>query len=130
MLIFNWQAPPFAERRARQALALGLDLPELARDHLGADLTFADSPYPPGASIYLGDAFWRSYDMAQAARLLDAADIVPSSEDEAPTEDSAAAEDELGSAEFSLLVEDSRAVAKPGKGDRHSVGRAWIPCAN
>jgi len=107
MLIFNWQAPPFAERRARQALALSLDLPELLRRHLGADVTFADSPYPPSASVYLSQAFWHSYNPAQAASLLDAAGIIPSSEDEAPAGDSAAAEDAVNGAGFSLLVEDA-----------------------
>ena len=61
MLIFNWKEAAFSERRLRQALSLSLDLPELVRKNLGADVTYADSPYTPGSSVYLPNAFWHSY---------------------------------------------------------------------
>ncbi len=69
-LIFNWADSPFAERRLRQALSLGLDMPTLIEAHFSGDAIFADSPYPPGSSVYRGQAFWTTQDLSQAETLL------------------------------------------------------------
>jgi len=105
MLIFNWKEVPFAERRLRQALSLSLDLPELVRKHLGADVTYADSPYSPGSSVYLPQAFWHSYDLAQARALLDAAGIFAAETVDTSADADSAEADTVG-ARFSLLIED------------------------
>lgn len=104
MIIFNWKESIFAERRLRQALSLSLDVPELVRKNLGAEVAYADSPYPPGSSVYGPNPFWLAHDLEQALALLDAARIVPSESD--PESESNAAN---GSAmQFSLLIEDSK----------------------
>ena len=52
LIMFNWKETIFAERRLRQALSLSLDVPELLRKNLGAEVAYADSPYAPGSSVY------------------------------------------------------------------------------
>lgn len=102
-LIFNWKETHFAERRLRQALSLSLDVRELVATQLGADATYADSPYTPGSSVYLPHPFWHSHDIVQARALLDAAGFFAAGA-EATEPDS---EDlEGAAARFSLLVED------------------------
>lgn len=104
MILFNWKESVFAERRLRQALSLSLDVPELVRKNLGAEVAYADSPYPPGSSVYRPNPFWLAHDLEQALALLNAARIVPSESD--PESESSAAD---GSAtQFSLLIEDSK----------------------
>ena len=109
MLIFNWEEAPFGERRLRQALSLSLDLPDLIQRHLGADATYADSPYSASASVYLPHPFWHSQDVAQARALLDAAGLYSSGDGEAETNtestDPGAEGDRL-----SLLIEDRGAL--------------------
>ncbi len=107
MLVFNWKEAAFAERRLRQALSLSLDLPELVRTHLGAAVTYADSPYTPGSSVYLPQAFWHTYDLVQARALLDAAGIFAAEAVDTATDADAAEADSIG-ASFSLLIEDTR----------------------
>ncbi|MDE2776873.1 MAG: ABC transporter substrate-binding protein [Chloroflexota bacterium] len=109
MLIYNWNDARVAERRVRQALALSLDLPKLVHKHFGADVTYADSPYTPGSSIYLPHAFWHSQDLEQARALLSATGIFPASASE---EDAAADADDNGDTEtlLSLLIEDAPAL--------------------
>lgn len=106
MLVFNWKEASFAERRLRQALSLSLGAPELVGSRLGAEATYADSPYTPGSSVYLPNPFWHSHDIAQARALLEAANILPA--DDGATETDAESAD-LGSVAtpFSLLVEDT-----------------------
>ncbi len=99
MLIFNWKEALLAERRVRHALALSLDLPYLARKNFGADVTYADSPYTPGSSVYMPQEFWQTFDIAQARALLDAAGLLAA---EADAADAGAAE-----AGYRLLIEDS-----------------------
>ena len=70
MLIFNWKDRPFGERRVRQALSLALDSPQLVAQTLGADATYADSPYPPGHSAYLPNPAWTQHDLVEAQGLL------------------------------------------------------------
>ena len=106
MLIFNWEEAPFAERRLRQALSLSLDLPDLIERNLGANATYADSPYSAGASVYLPHPFWHSQDSAQARALLEAAGLLSSGEGEAET-NTASTDPGAGGARFSLLIEDT-----------------------
>ena len=107
MILFNWKEAPLAERRARQALSLSLDMPSLIHKHLGADLIYADSPYPPSASIYRPHAFWTTFDMAQARTLLEAAGISQPNADATPASEGAATERVMTDIELSLLVEDT-----------------------
>ena len=106
MLIFNWNEARFAERRVRQALSLSLDAPELLRKHLGDAVTYADSPFTPGSSVYMPHDFWHSHDIAQARALLDAAGILPAGDDDSDSDidgDDVDAADAL----LSLLIEDT-----------------------
>lgn len=107
MIIFNWKAMSFAERRLRRALSLSLDAPELARQHFGAAVAYADSPYAPGSSVYRPNAFWTTHDFEQARTLLEAARIAPGSGDDAASE-SGASDAVVSDARFSLLVNDSK----------------------
>lgn len=100
MLIFNWKEAIFAERRLRQALSLSLDLPAMIGRLGVADLTYADSAYTPGSSVYRSHPFWTAYDIGQARALLDAAGILT-----AASEAEANVDDALH-AQFSLLIED------------------------
>ncbi len=113
-LIFNWKEPPFAERRLRQALSLSLDLPKLIETLARADVTYADSPYTPGASIYRSHAFWTRHDIAQARTLLEAADMLVDSEDEATAETAAMTR-------FTLLIEDE----PPGPQLARQIATQW-----
>lgn len=115
MLIFNWKEAAFAERRLRQALSLALDLPAMISNHLGSAVTYADSPYPPGSSVYTPHPFWTSYDEGQAAALLDAADTRSTAEEGAPAADGA---NVLG---FSLIIED----AAPIRNLAEAVAAQW-----
>lgn len=72
VLIFNWTEAPFEERRVRQALSLGLDMPQLVESRFGSAASYADSPYVPGSSVYQPQGFWTTYDPAQARTLLSA----------------------------------------------------------
>jgi peptide/nickel transport system substrate-binding protein len=121
MLIFNWKETPLAEKRLRQSLSLSLDVPELVQKHLGADVAYADSPYPPSSSIYLTQPFWRSYDIAHARTLLDAAGIFPSNEDEAPATEANSASDVSTSKSLSLLIEDTA----PMRNLAHDIAAQW-----
>lgn len=104
MLIFNWKEASFTERRLRQALSLSLDVPELVARHMGVEVTYADSPYTPGSSVYLPHSFWRSHDIAQARALLEAAGIFAVGAE--ATESNADSDDiERAAARFSLLIE-------------------------
>lgn len=105
MLIFNWKEAQLAERRVRQALSLSLDAPNLVRSHLGAAVTYADSPYTPGSSVYLSHAFWRGYDLAQARALLDAARIV-AGDDVVEDNDTDTDDAESSGSLLALLIED------------------------
>jgi len=105
MLIFNWKEANFAERRLRQALSLGLDTPTLVARRLGAEVTYADSPYTLGSSVYQPHPFWHSYDIAQARTLLEAAGIFPAGDDATETA-AASAELDAVDTQFSLLLED------------------------
>ena len=109
MLIFNWEEAQLAERRLRQALSLSLDVPALTAKHLGADATYADSPYTPGSSVYLPQAVWHSVDLVHAQTLLDAAGISPAGES-AEESDADAADADSSAARLSLLVEDRPAL--------------------
>lgn len=109
MLIFNWEEAPFAERRLRQALSLSLDLPDLIQRHLGADATYADSPYSASASVYLPHPFWHSQDVAQARALLDAAGLYSSGDGEAETNTESTDPGAEG-LRLSLLIEDRGAL--------------------
>ena len=104
ILIFNWQDKPFQERRVRQALALSLDLPQLAQIHLGSAAVFADSPYILGSSAYRPSSFWGIHDLERASALLEAADIAPSLSDAGPADADEA--QEPGSS-YNLLVSES-----------------------
>ncbi len=73
MLLFNWQAAPFADRHLRQALSLSLDVPSLIAQALGSAATYADSPFPPGFSAYLPHPDWTHFDLAGAQAALAAA---------------------------------------------------------
>ena len=108
MLIFNWDDARVAEWRVRQALALSLDLPALVNKHFSADVTYADSPYTPGASIYMPHAFWQRKDLEQARVFLGAAGLFSASADEA---DTAAGADDADATEtrLNLLIDDSSA---------------------
>ena len=101
VLIFNWKDRPFGERRARQALALSLDLPDLAQRHFGATAVHADSPYILGSSVYQPNAFWHTFDLEHARTLLASAELAPAADDS----DSEEAAD--GPASYRLLVENS-----------------------
>ncbi len=105
MLVFNWKEASFAERRLRQALSLSLDLPELVSRHLGAEVTYADSPYTPGSSVYHSHPFWHSHDVTQARVLLEAAGISPADDDATDTDAETADPGSVGTP-FSLLLED------------------------
>lgn len=105
ILIFNWIDTPLAERRIRQALSLGLDVPEIVQAHLGAKATYADSPFVPGSSAYQPNAFWTTFDPAQARALLNAAEAqATEGEDEEDSEGSKSTET---SRKFRLLIEDA-----------------------
>ena len=99
MLIFNWKEAQFAERRLRQALSLSLDVPATIQDLALPDITYADSPYPPGSSVYQPQEFWLRHDPAQARALLEAARIPPASDSQADDGDSR-------EMRFRLLIED------------------------
>ena len=103
MLIFNWKEAGFAERRLRQALSLSLDVPESVGTRLGAAVTYADSPYTPGSSVYRPHPFWHSHDITQARALLEAAGVVPAVDGESETDAKPADLDTAGRA-FSLLI--------------------------
>ncbi|MYD11040.1 MAG: hypothetical protein F4X02_13485 [Chloroflexi bacterium] len=81
VLIFNWKDTPFGERRARQALALSLDLPGLAQRHFGAAAVHADSPYILGSSVYQPNFFWHTFDVDEARTLLASAELAPAPDD-------------------------------------------------
>lgn len=102
ILIFNWNVEPFAERRLRQALSLSLNVPQLVAAHLESAATYADSPYPPGAAAYQPQAFWNTYDPAQAQSLLDDAAATEGAADNSDA-DSTGADAWPG---FTLLLED------------------------
>ncbi len=104
VLIFNWSDSPFTERRVRQALALSLDLPQLAQAHAGAAAVLADSPYILGSSVYQPSAFWHTYDLEKANTLLAAVELAPSAATAGDTDDE---EDPEQIAPYRLLVEDS-----------------------
>ncbi len=119
ILIFNWIDTPFGERRIRQALSLGLDVPELVQTHFGAAATHADSPYVPGLSIYQPHPFWTTYDMAQANALLASAALVSGERD---AEESTVSEPTAQpTARFSLLIEDSHAL----RGMANAIVSQW-----
>ena len=107
MLIFNWKETIFADRRLRQALSLSLDVPELIRKSLGADVAYADSPYAPGSSVYRPNPLWLAHDLDQALALLDAAQIAPVVPDESDPESDPNDAVNPG-ARFSLLIEDTK----------------------
>jgi peptide/nickel transport system substrate-binding protein len=109
MIIFNWNETIFAERRLRQALSLSLDVPDLIRQHLSAEVAYADSPYAPGSSVYRPNAFWTAHDLEQALALLDAAGISRHTENE---RDPDAAETPAPATRFSLLIEDTKPLKK------------------
>ena len=102
ILIFNWNVEPFAERRLRQALSLSLNVPQLVAAHLESAATYADSPYSPGSAAYQPQAFWNTYDPAQAQSLLDDAAANEGAADNADA-DSTGADAWPG---FTLLLED------------------------
>ena len=107
ILIFNWDDSDekiFADRRTRQALALGLDQQQLVQRHFASNAAFADSPFVPGSWAYQPNPVWASVDAVQAAKLLKSAGI--------GQPDSAAdtADDLETLPAFSLLVEDVPAL--------------------
>ncbi len=103
MILFNWRESIFAERRLRQALSLSLDVPELIRKNLGAEVAYADSPYTPGSSVYRPNPFWLHHDLDQALALMEAARIVPRESDQ----ESNASDAVDPGLRFSLLIEDT-----------------------
>lgn len=104
ILIFNWNDSPFEERRVRQSLALGLDLPRLAQAHYGTRAVFADSPFILGSSAYQPNSFWHTYDLERATTLLAAVDLASTVQAEGDSDGEDAPEE---SASFSLLVADT-----------------------
>jgi len=118
ILIFNWNVAPFEERRVRQGLALGLDLPRLAQAHLGTAAVFADSPYILGSSVYQPNAFWHTFDLERATTLLAALEPAASAPTAGNSDDDAAGE---ALTPYKLLVADSvqlRALAE-------DIAAAW-----
>ena len=72
---------------------------------MGAEVTYADSPYTPGSSVYLPQSFWRRHDITQARALLAAARILPA-EENANATDVDSGDLEPVFTQFSLLLED------------------------
>ena len=119
ILVFNWTDTAFEERRVRQALSLSLDVPDLVQAHFGAEATYADSPYVPGSSVYQPEAFWTSYDMAQAKTLMSSAALVSAERDDEESTDSEPAAQLIP--RFSLLIEDSN----PLRGMANDIVSQW-----
>ena len=104
VLIFNWDEPLFQDRRVRQALALGLDIPMFVERHFAGSASVADSPLIPGMSAYQANAFWAEQDSEQAAILMAAATGTRDEIDDIANEDAVSGTD--APASLILMVED------------------------
>lgn len=84
MVIFNWadnSLPIFSDRRARQALQIGLDRSSIIERELSNTAVRADSPIPLNSWAYESDLTWAAYDPAAARDLLSRVAIPDSSAD-------------------------------------------------
>ncbi len=119
ILIFNWDEPLFQDRRVRQALALGLDIPIIVERHFASSVLVADSPLIPGMSAYQPDAFWAEQDSEQAAILMAAATGIRAEVDDIADEDSVSETDAPTS--LILIVEDQA----PLVGLANDIATGW-----